>query len=342
DQYGADSLKFTLAFLAAQGQDILLAEEDFRFGSKFANKIWNATRFLLMNLEGRTLRDRDSILLKDIDRWIFHRLNEAVKRVGKAIETYRFNDAAQAVYEYFWSDFCDWYIEASKLDLYSDDDAVKDRAISLLMYILEESMRLLHPFLPFLTEEIYQKLPSNIRHPHLITAPYPEPNSERENRRVEENFNALQDIIRSIRTIRSEFTIPPEKKVRAVVCMDTDFSAGEYIRESYDLIFSLIGGEDLRLLEEKPDTTGAVPAAGKGYEAFVYISDLIDVDKEKAKLEKEKLSLQKLLGGTEKKLQNRGFLDNAPEEVVEKEREKLKEFQERTAKVEYYLSELGK
>lgn len=342
DQYGADSLKFTLAFLAAQGQDILLAEEDFRFGSKFANKIWNATRFLLMNLEGRTLRDRDSIQLKDIDRWIFHRLNEAVKRVGKAIETYRFNDAAQAVYEYFWSDFCDWYIEASKLDLYSDDDAVKDRAISLLMYILEESMRLLHPFLPFLTEEIYQKLPSNIRHPHLITAPYPEPNSERENRRVEENFNALQDIIRSIRTIRSEFTIPPEKKVRAVVCMDTDFSAGEYIRESYDLIFSLIGGEDLRLLEEKPDTTGAVPAAGKGYEAFVYISDLIDVDKEKAKLEKEKLSLQKLLGGTEKKLQNRGFLDNAPEEVVEKEREKLKEFQERTAKVEYYLSELGK
>ncbi|MDY7028022.1 MAG: valine--tRNA ligase [Spirochaetota bacterium] len=342
DQYGADSLKFTLAFLAAQGQDILLAEEDFRFGSKFANKIWNATRFLLMNLEGRTLQDRDSIQLKDIDRWVFHSLNEAVKRVEKAIETYRFNDAAQAVYEYFWSDFCDWYIEASKLDLYSDDDAVKDRAISLLMYILEESMRLLHPFLPFLTEEIYQKLPSDIRHPHLITAPYPEPNSGRENRKVEENFNALQDIIRSIRTIRSEFTIPPEKKVRAVVCMDDDFSARDYIRESYDLIFSLIGGEELQLLEEKPDTTGAVPAAGKGYEAFVYISDLIDVDKEKAKLEKEKLSLQKLLSGTEKKLQNRGFLDNAPEEVVEQEREKLKEFQERTAKVEYYLSELGK
>ncbi len=342
DQYGADSLKFTLAFLAAQGQDILLAEEDFRFGSKFANKIWNATRFLLMNLEGRTLRDRDSIQLKDIDRWIFHRLNAAVNRVEKALSTYRFNDAAQAVYEYFWSDFCDWYIEASKLDLYSDDDAVKDRAISLLMYILEESMRLLHPFLPFLTEEIYQKLPSDIRHPHLITAPYPETNSERENRRVEENFNALQDIIRSIRTIRSEFTIPPEKKVRAVVCMDDDFSAGEYIRESYDLIFSLIGGEDLQLLAEKPDTTGAVPAAGKGYEAFVYISDLIDVEKEKAKLEKEKLSLQKLLNGTGKKLQNRGFLNNAPEEVIQKEREKLKEFQERTAKVEYYLTELGK
>lgn len=342
DQYGADSLKFTLAFLAAQGQDILLAEEDFRFGSKFANKIWNAARFLLMNLEGRTLLPKESIQLKDIDRWIFHRLNLTVRRVEKAVASYRFNDASQAVYEFFWSDFCDWYIEASKLDLYSEDAGVKDRAISLLIQILEESLRLLHPFLPFITEEIYQKLPAEIRHEFLITAPYPCEEAVRENPQVEEHFNALQDVIRSIRTIRSEFTIPPEKKIRAAVCMNSDFAAAEYIRESYDLIFSLIGGEELQILEDKPDTAGAVPAAGKGYEAFVYVSELIDVEKEKAKLEKERGNLQKLLIGTEKKLQNRGFMDNAPEDVIEKEREKLTEFQERITKVERYLKELGR
>jgi len=341
DQYGADSLKFTLAFLAAQGQDILLAEEDFRFGSKFANKIWNAARFLLMNLEDRSLLSMDDIRMKDIDRWIFHRLDAVSRRVGKAIENYRFNDAAQGVYEFFWNDFCDWYIEASKLDLYSDQKADKDRAISLLMKLLEESLRLLHPFLPFLTEEIYQKLPEDIRYEHLITAPYPQPTVDRQNEMVEARFSSLQEVIRAIRTIRSEFTIPPEKKVRVVVRTDSDFDAADYIHENHALILNLVNAESLTISREKPDAAGAVPAAGNGFEAFVYVSELIDVDKERAKLEKEKTGLQKLLTSTDKKLKNSGFVDNAPAEVIEKERGKLKEFQERMAKVERYLSELG-
>jgi valyl-tRNA synthetase len=340
DQYGADSLKFTLAFLAAQGQDILLAEEDFRFGSKFANKIWNAARFLLMNLEGRTLQRTEDIEMKDIDRWIYHRLDATVRRVGKAIENYRFNDASQGVYEFFWNDFCDWYIEASKLDLYSDKQEDKDRAISLLMHILEESLRLLHPFLPFVTEEIYQKLPEEIRHSHLITAPYPQSTDERQSEMVAARFASLQEVIRAIRTIRSEFTIPPEKKVRVAVRTDTDFNAADYISENHALILNLVNAGSLTIGPDKPDATGAVPAAGNGFEAFVYVSELIDVQKERAKLEKEQKSLQKLLTGTEKKLQNPGFTGNAPAEVIEKENSKLKEFQERMAKVERYLSEL--
>ncbi len=340
DQYGADSLKFTLAFLAAQGQDILLAEEDFRFGSKFANKIWNAARFLLMNLEGRSLCSAEDIDMKDIDRWIYHRLDATVRRVAKAIENYRFNDASQAVYEFFWNDFCDWYIEASKLDLYSDSDEDKDRAISLLMHILEESLRLLHPFLPFVTEEIYQKLPEQIRREHLITAAYPQPTAERQNEMVEATFTSLQDVIRAIRTIRSEFTIPPEKKVRVAVRTDTDFKAADYISENHSLILNLVNAGSLTISHEKPDAGGAVPAAGNGFEAFVYVSELIDVEKERAKLQKEQKSLQKLLTGTEKKLQNPGFTGNAPAEVIEKEKSKLKEFQDRMAKVERYLAEL--
>ena len=340
DQYGADSLKFTLAFLAAQGQDILLAEEDFRFGSKFANKIWNAARFLLMNLEGRNLKSTGDIEMKDIDRWIYHRLDATVRRVAKAIENYRFNDASQAVYEFFWNDFCDWYIEASKLDLYSDNDEEKDRAISLLMQILEESLRLLHPFLPFVTEEIYHNLPEEIRREHLITAPYPQPTAERQNEMVEATFSSLQEVIRAIRTIRSEFTIPPEKKVRVAVRTDSDFTAADYISENHSLILNLVNAGSLTISHEKPDASGSVPAAGNGFEAFVYVSELIDVEKERAKLQKEQKSLQKLLTGTEKKLQNPGFTGNAPAEVIEKEKSKLKEFQDRMAKVERYLSEL--
>jgi valyl-tRNA synthetase len=341
DKYGADSLKFTLAFLAAQGQDILLAEEDFRFGSKFANKIWNAARFLLMNLEGRELLDIRGIELKTIDRWIYHRLNEASERIENAIRNYRFNDAAQGVYEFFWNDFCDWYIEASKIDLYGSSETDKDRAISLLVHLLEESLRLLHPFLPFVTEEIYQKLPGEIRREHLINAPYPRFQPERLQPEAAEEFSALQEVIRAVRTIRSEFTLPPEKKIRVVVRNDVDFFAASYVKASAALITNLVNAGKLEIVTEKPDTAGAVPAAGNGFEAFVYVSELIDVEKEKGRLEKEADSLKKLLLATEKKLQNRGFTENAPAEVVEKERGKLKEFQDRMQKVERYLRELS-
>jgi valyl-tRNA synthetase len=341
DKYGADSLKFTLAFLAAQGQDILLAEEDFRFGSKFANKIWNAARFLLMNLEGRELLDIRGIELKTIDRWIYHRLNEASERIENAIRNYRFNDAAQGVYEFFWNDFCDWYIEASKIDLYGSSETDKDRAISLLVHLLEESLRLLHPFLPFVTEEIYQKLPGEIRREHLINAPYPRFQPERLQPEAAEEFSALQEVIRAVRTIRSEFTLPPEKKIRVVVRNDVDFFAASYVKASAALITNLVNAGKLEIVTEKPDTVRAVPAAGNGFEAFVYVSELIDVEKEKGRLEKEADSLKKLLLATEKKLQNRGFTENAPAEVVEKERGKLKEFQDRMQKVERYLRELS-
>ena len=312
DRYGADSLKFTLAFLAAQGQDILLAEEDFKFGSKFANKIWNAARYLLMNLEGREYLDLADIELREVDRWIFHRLNEAVKRVDRAIKNYRFNDASQAVYEFFWNDFCDWYIEASKLNLYRDDEAEKDRAISLLLGILEETLRLLHPFLPFLSEEIYQKLPSVKSHAHLITAPYPRPMEERKNAETAVKFELLQEAVRMVRTLRSEFTIAPEKKLRTALKPDAGFAGTEFFSAHKGLIEFLTNSSELRIASEIEDADKAVPAAGNGYEVFVYVKEAIDVGKELEKLQKEQKKLQQLVEATEKKLGNAGFTANAP------------------------------
>jgi valyl-tRNA synthetase len=209
------------------------------------------------------------------------------------------------------------------------------------VHLLEESLRLLHPFLPFVTEEIYQKLPGEIRREHLINAPYPRFQPERLQPEAAEEFSALQEVIRAVRTIRSEFTLPPEKKIRVVVRNDVDFFAASYVKASAALITNLVNAGKLEIVTEKPDTVGAVPAAGNGFEAFVYVSELIDVEKEKGRLEKEADSLKKLLLATEKKLQNRGFTENAPAEVVEKERGKLKEFQDRMQKVERYLRELS-
>ena len=159
DEFGADALKFTMTFLSAQGQDILIDTDSFKLGSKFANKVWNASRYIMMNVEGRNIIPFDRIELKEIDKWILHRLNESIKAADEALSVYRFNDFAQAGYEFFWNDFCDWYIEASKLSLYSKDEAEKDRAISMLVYVLEQALKFLHPYLSFITEEIYQKLP---------------------------------------------------------------------------------------------------------------------------------------------------------------------------------------
>ncbi|MCL2411319.1 MAG: valine--tRNA ligase, partial [Treponema sp.] len=167
DEFGADAMKFTLAFLCAQGQDVLVDKESFKIGSKFANKVWNASRYILMNLDGRYLIENPE--LTGADKWIYSRLNNAAKSMREAFFSYRYNDAALLVYEFFWNDFCDWYVEATKLSMKNGDDAEKDRATAILLDVLAQSLRLLHPYLPFLTEEIYQKLP-NIDSELLICA----------------------------------------------------------------------------------------------------------------------------------------------------------------------------
>jgi valyl-tRNA synthetase len=340
NEFGADAMKFTLVFLAAQGQDILIDKDAFKFGSKFANKIWNATRYMLMNLKDRTLLTEPEYKLENVDKWIYHKLNLAAGIVKSSLENYRFNDAAQIVYEFFWNDLCDWYLEASKLNLYSNDEFSKNRAITILINLLEESLRLLHPFLSFITEEIYQKLPNSRE--NIITAPYPEKTESRNCPEVAEKFELLQDLIRGIRTIRSEFTITPERKIPIIVSMDEDFTAALLFEEYYALIKSLTKASELTIQKTKPDTSGSIPVPGKGFEAFIYISDIIDIPVEISKLKKEEIKNNKLLESTERKLGNSKFLDNAPDDVVDKEKEKLNEFKERSIKISEYLKQLQK
>ena len=345
DEYGADALKFTLAFLAAQGQDVLVDKESFGLGSRFGNKIWNAARYLLMNLSDRSLVEVGPDDLRPVDRWIYHRLNQTVEGIHAAMKVYRFNDAAQLGYEFFWNDFCDWYIEASKLSLYSGDEAEQNRAMTMLVSVLEESLRILHPFMSFITEEIYAKLPDipgKTREEALIVSPYPRSTSDREHPAVADAFGVLQDLVRSVRTLRSEFTIPPAQKVRfAVRCAD-GFAHLEFLREHKELIELLSTAESTTYGAEAVDQQGSVTLVGNGFEVYVYVRDAIDLEKEVAKLKKDLEKTEKLLIATEKKLQNQGFLSNAGEEVIEKERGKQAEFRGRVDKIRAYLNELEK
>ncbi len=342
DTYGADAMRFTLVFLASQGQDILIDMESFKLGSKFANKIWNAARYLLMNMEDRKISPLEECELKPVDRWILHQLNEATAAVETGITGYRFNDAAGAVYEFFWNDFCDWYIEASKLSLYADDESERDRAVSILAALLEESLRLLHPFVSFLSEEIYQKLPSIPgKKASVITAAYPEFTEERRDEETVKQFAALQEMIRGVRTMRSEFAIAPEKKIKVAVKASNDFFAADFFEAHAELAKSLINASELSISADGIDTAGAIPVAGNGYESFVFVRDAIDVEAEVEKMRKEIGKLVKLIKQTEGKLGNDKFLSNAPNEVVEKERDKLAEFQERSTKLSRYIEELS-
>ena len=339
DLYGADAMKFTICYLAAQGQDVLVDMDSFKLGSRFANKIWNATRYLLMNLEGRNLVAIDQSKFTEVDKWIYHSLNENVRKVRNAIEGYKFNDAAQAIYDFFWNDFCDWYVEASKLSLYSGDDAEKDRIVSILMDILAESMRLMHPMLSFITEEIYSKLPNT--EGKVITASFPEYRNDRIHAEEAHLMQCMQDVVRGIRNSRAELGIPADKKLRIVIRHDENGCLASFMAGHVDLLKNFTNAGSVEIDAEKAiSVEGAFPVAGQGFETYVFVRDAIDVDKEIAKLEEEISKAKALLEGSEKKLSNEKFVSFAKPEAIEKERAKKREFEEKIEKTQKHIEVL--
>ena len=335
DEHGADALKFTLAFMFTASQDILIDKEDFKLGSKFANKIWNASRYILMNLEGRDLVA--SPQHNEVDSWILTRLDHAAALVQDALSQYRFNDAAGAVYEYFWNDFCDWYIEATKLSFRSGSDAEKNRATTVLLDVLEESLRLLHPFLPFVTEEIYQMLPNNKG--WLIVQPYPEPRADRANADLDSSFESLRELVRLARTLRSEFQISPDKQLHLVVRCEAGFRGESFLRAHADLIGLLVTGPAPEFTATKPQ--GAIALVGVGFEAYALVKESVDAIKLVEKFRKDIEKDVQYIERTRAKLGNQGFVSSAPAEVVQREREKLAEAERRSAKLAEYVEELS-
>lgn len=354
DQYGADALKFTLSYMCAQGQDVLVDKDSFKMGSKFCNKVWNASRYILGNLEGRNLVPVTDADLSELDKWIYTRLENAVKSTKEAFASYRYNDGASAIYEFFWYDLCDWYVEATKLSFKNGDEKEKDRAVSVLLNVLEESLRLMHPYIPFVTEEIYSKLPlaqiienrkkageqkvvSNSTYDKLLVdAPYPESAEARNNAVVTARFNVLKELIRNIRGIRTECGIDPASKINIAMKISSGSDA-EVIREKTDMVELLAGVKKIDFVETNPSKS--IGTVGTGYEAFLLVDDSINVEQLAAKFKKDIDWEKENVRRSENKL-NGKFAEHAPAELVQAERDALAEAKSKIEKLEGYLSNL--
>ena len=354
DLYGSDALKFTLSFMCAQGQDILIDKDSFKLGSRFCNKVWNASRYILGNLEGRNLIPVKDADLTELDKWIYSRLNAAVKANREALESYRYNDAASSLMEFFWNEFCDWYVEATKLSFWHGDEHEKDRAVSVLLNVLEESLRLLHPFMPFVTEEIYGKLPleeivenrkkagknkilsESVYKAMLINAPFPCVAAERDNPAVQSRFDVLKDLIGQVRALRAECGIDPANKINIAILV-TKGSEAEVCHEKVDMIKLLAGVANVEFVEAKP--ASSVGTVGKGFEAFILVDESINKDQLIARFKKEIEQETVWVKRSEAKL-NGSFAQHAPAEVVQQERDKMEESKRKIEKLESYIASL--
>lgn len=352
DMYGADALKFTLGFICAQGQDILIDKDSFKLGSRFCNKVWNASRYLLQNLEGRELIQIHDSDLTELDKWIYACLNKAAKTARDALEGYRYNDAAAALMEYFWNEYCDWYVEATKLNFKNGDEREKNRQATVLLNLLEENLRLLHPFIPFVTEEIYSKLPveqiaknrseaekilsTSSYCGMLICAPYPEFVAERENAAVSERFEVLKDLIGKTRALRTECGLDPAAKLHLSILIEKN-SAAEVCREKVDMISLLAGMREVDFVEKKP--AKSIGTVGAGFEAFLLVDENVNTEQLKSRFEKEIESEKKFAQNSQKKLSG-NFATHASKDLVEEERRKLAAAQNRIEKLTSYLAEL--
>ncbi len=339
DQYGADTLRFTLIIGQAPGNDMKFRQENVENSRNFANKIWNASRYVLMSLEeGFKPEKPTESELTLADKWILHRYNETVKTVTLQLDNYELGEGARLIYDFLWSDFCDWYIEMSKEPLYGADKKAKDRAKSILCYILERTMRLLHPFMPFLTEEIWQQLPSEGA--ALIHAPWPEVDKDLENFAAEREMTLAMEIIHSIRNLRSEMQIPPKKQVNVVVRVNKADNI-KVLERSKDYIKNLAGVENIALgdesLEKPAKSLTAVTMQGVVY---LPLEGVIDLSHETNRLQKELANTEAEVFRCVKKLSNDEFTKKAPPQIVEEERQKLNDYTAKRDRLAANLKEL--
>jgi valyl-tRNA synthetase len=333
DKYGTDALRFTMTAFAAQGRDIRLSEERIEGYRHFINKIWNAVRFALLHIqESRPYRaeeiDPSSLALEH--QWILSRTNSTIAEVNRGLNEYRFNDAAHALYQFVWHEFCDWYLEWIKGDLYGDDPEVKRTGRAILFTVLEIIIRMLHPITPFVTEEIWTALPGD--RSSIMTEPFPEEITAWNNGTAEDEAALFMGVVTGLRNIRSETGIHPSAKVKAtVICPDK--GKGELLQENSKAILALTRVEELQILAEGKRPKGAASYIFNEIEIFVPLAGLVDVEQELAKLEKEQNKVSQQLQKIVNKLGNSKFLANAPAEVVAGEKEKQETLQAKLAKI---------
>ncbi len=337
EKYGTDAMRFMLSTGCTPGNDQRFRWERVESARNFANKIWNASRFALMHLA--EAREEDLALSGPFsvsDRWILHRLNETIAEVTRHLNRYDFGEAGRVLYHFIWDEFCDWYIEFSKLSLYGEDEEAKRVTRAVLCHVLDRSLRLLHPFMPFITEEIWQKLPGT--GPSISVAEWPVADESLQAPDAVKEMRILIDVIRSVRNIRSEMEIPPKRKITLLIRTEPEVHAA--IRDNESAICRLCGAEKVTAGPDVTRPDKAMTAVVSGAEVFLPLEGMIDIEETIARLEKELKKLDYEVERVEKKLSNPGFVQKAPAHIVEGERRKGEEYREKREKVLARLREL--
>ena len=338
EKYGADALRWFLSNGSAPGQDMRFSYEKMDAAWNFINKIWNASRFVIMNVEGMTSNDIDLTGEKSVaDRWILTRLNETVAKVTDLFDHFEFGEAGRQLYNFIWDDFCDWYIEMSKEVLYGDDTDSKQTTRSILVHTLDQILRLLHPIMPFVTEEIWQHIPHEGT--SLVVANYPVVRPEFDDETASEGMEVLKELIRAVRNIRSEVNTPLSKPITLLI-KTTDPKIDQFLVENTNYIERFCNPEELVISSEITAPDLAMSAVLTGAEIFLPLAGLINIEEEIKRLEKELAKWTGEVKRVQGKLGNERFVSNAPDDVVEAERAKEKDYLEKQAAVKDRIESL--
>jgi len=344
DKHGADALRFNLISGNSPGNDMRFFWEKVEAYSNFANKIWNASRFVLMNLDFEKVRKADrakyASSLTTADKWVISRFNTVIKEVTENMEKFELGIAAQKLYDFMWSEFCDWYIELAKPRLYGEDEDTRLAAQVTLCDVLTGTMQLLHPFMPFITEEIYQHLPSEYE--SIMISKWPEYDEQAYQPEAEKKMETVMEAIKGIRNIRAEMNVVPSKKAKVmIVTVSNDIKTA--MEEGKMYFERLASASEVAVLSGKKGIPeGAVSVLINGAEIYLPLEDLVDFEKELERLGKEKDNLEKELQRVRGKLSNQGFVGKAPQSVIEEERAKEKKYQDMLEKVLERINSLKK
>ena len=339
DKYGADALRWFLLNGTAPGQDTRFSYTKMDAAWNFINKLWNASRFVIMNLpeDAKPAQKLDTSKFDLADAWIFDRLNHTVKETNRLFDEFQFGEAGREMYNFIWNDFCDWYIEISKVALYGDDAELKARKQANLTWILDQILRLIHPIMPFVTEKLWLSMPHEGK--SIMTAAYPEAHAEFDNAKADEDMAFLIEIIKAVRTIRMEVNAPMSSAIDILIQLDDEKNEA-ILRDNMEYVENFLHPKKLEISGKIKAPKLAKTAVIAGAQIFVPLSELVDLDEEIAKMGKEEACLEAEVDRASKKLANKGFVDHAPAAVVEKEKGKLAEYESQLAGVRDRIKEL--
>lgn len=338
DQSGADALRFALISGMTMGNDARFRDEKVEAARNFTNKLWNAARFYQMNMEEGNVEELTSPPENLASAWILSRLNNVIEEMNEHLTKYRFNEAAQTIYDFIWTEFCDWYLEMIKAPLNSDSLSEQKQTRSVLDYVFREILKLLHPLMPFVTEEIFQHIQGD--NTSIMIAKWPEFKSSFNNQAAEEKMAIIQSLIRGIRNIRQEMEIKPHKKIKVI--FSTDATQQEFIAANKDYFYKLAAVDSIEFKSTLAETKGAVSLVIRGIQIDLPLAQMMDLDKEYNRLQKEYHRIQSEIDRVEKMLANQGFVQKAPAHLVTKEKEKQQEYLKSLQQLEQRISQIKK